>query len=71
MYGRSALQFGISLIWTEAKNRGFTLVDIVRLMSTKTAKFAGLDSVKGAIKIGNHADFLVFDPNAEFTNFIT
>jgi allantoinase len=65
--GISALQFGISLIWTEAKNRGFTLVDIVRLMSTKTAKFAGLDSVKGAIKIGNHADFLVFDPNAEFT----
>ena len=36
-------------------------------MSTETAKFAGLDSVKGAIKIGNHADFLVFDPNAEFT----
>jgi allantoinase len=65
--GISALQFGISLIWTEAKNRGFTLVDIVRLMSTETAKFAGLDSVKGAIKVDNHADFLVFDPNAEFT----
>jgi len=65
--GISALQFGISLIWTEAKERGFSLVDITRLMSTETAKFAGLDSVKGAIKIGNHADFLVFDPNAEFT----
>jgi len=65
--GISALQFGISLIWTEAKERGFNLVDIVRLMSTETAKFAGLDEVKGAIKAGNHADFLVFDPNAEFT----
>ena len=65
--GISALQFGISLIWTEAKQRGFSLVDIVRLMSTETAKFAGLDSVKGEIKIGKHADFLVFDPNAEFT----
>jgi allantoinase len=65
--GISALQFGISLIWTEAKERGFSLVDIARLMSTETAKFAGLDSVKGEIKIGNHADFLVFDPNAEFT----
>lgn len=65
--GISALQFGISLIWTEAKERGFSLVDIVRLMSTKTAEFAGLDSVKGAIKIGNHADFLIFDPNTEFT----
>ncbi len=65
--GISALQFGISLIWTEAKERGFTLVDIARLMSTQTAKFAGLDSVKGEIKVGNHADFLVFDSNAQFT----
>ncbi len=65
--GISALQFGISLIWTEAKERGFTLVDIAHLMSAETAKFAGLDSVKGEIKIGNHADFLVFDANAQFT----
>ncbi|MCJ8318145.1 MAG: allantoinase AllB [Colwellia sp.] len=65
--GISALQFGISLIWTEAKERGFTLVDIARLMSAETAKFAGLDSVKGEIKVGNHADFLVFDPNVQFT----
>lgn len=64
--GISALQFGISLIWTEAKERGFSLVDITRLMSTETAKFAGLDSVKGQIKVGCHADFLVFDPDAEF-----
>jgi allantoinase len=65
--GISALQFGISLIWTEAKERGFSLIDIARLMSKETAKFAGLDSVKGAIKVSNHADFLVFDPNTEFT----
>ena len=64
--GISALQFGLSLIWTEAKERGFTLVDITRLMSTQTAKFAGLDSIKGEIKVGHHADFLVFDPEAEF-----
>jgi allantoinase len=64
--GISALQFGISLIWTEAKERGFSLIDIARLMSSETAKFAGLDSVKGAIKVGNHADFLVFDPKAQF-----
>jgi len=65
--GISALQFGISLIWTEAKERGFSLIDIVRLMSTETAKFAGLESIKGEIKVGNHADFLVFDPNVQFT----
>ncbi|PCH94349.1 MAG: allantoinase AllB [Gammaproteobacteria bacterium] len=65
--GISALQFGISLIWTEAKKRGFSLVDIARLMSSETAKFAGLDSIKGEIKIGNHADFLVFDPDHSYT----
>ncbi len=65
--GISALQFGISLIWTEAKERGFSLVDIARLMSSETAKFAGLHSVKGEIKVGHHADFLVFDPNKAFT----
>jgi len=65
--GISALQFGLSLIWTEAKERGFSLVDIARLMSSETAKFAGLESIKGAIKQGNHADFLVFDPHTEFT----
>ncbi|WP_076416713.1 allantoinase AllB [Shewanella sp. UCD-KL12] len=65
--GISALQFGLPLIWTEAKERGFDLVDIARLMSNETAKFAGLDSVKGQIAVGLHADFLVFDPFKRYT----
>jgi len=59
--GISSLQFGLPLIWTEAKQRGFSLVDLSRLMSLKPAEFAGIDHVKGAIKIGNDADFVVFD----------
>jgi len=68
--GISALQFGLPLIWTEAKARGFSLVDMARLMSSETAKFAGLDSIKGQISVGLHADFLVFDPehSYEITN---
>ncbi len=65
--GISALQFGLPLIWTEAKGRGFTLIDLARLMSAETAKFAGLDAIKGAIKVGNHADFCIFDDNIEYT----
>ncbi len=65
--GISALQFGISLIWTEAKERGFSLIDMARLMSFETAKFAGLDKIKGQIAVGFHADFLVFDPEHSFT----
>jgi len=65
--GISALQFSLPLIWTEAESRGFTLIDLARLMSLETAKFAGLDNIKGKVATGHHADFLVFDPNTEFT----
>lgn len=65
--GISALQFGLSLIWTEAKKQGLTLTDISCLMSTETAKFAGLDKIKGKISVGHHADFAVFDDSESFT----
>lgn len=65
--GISALQFGLPLIWTEAKGRGFSLVDLARLMSYETAKFAGLDKIKGQIAEGYHADILIVDSDASFT----
>ncbi|PCJ48981.1 MAG: allantoinase AllB [Gammaproteobacteria bacterium] len=65
--GISALQFGLPLIWTEARQRDFTLEDISKLMSLETAKFAGLDKIKGKIAEGYHADLLVFDEQASFT----
>jgi allantoinase len=36
-------------------------------MAYETAKFAGLDSIKGQIAVGHHADFLIFDDSASFT----
>lgn len=64
--GISALQFGLPLIWSEAKQRGFELFEISRLMSFETAKFAGLDKIKGKISVGYHADFLIFDLQSNF-----
>jgi allantoinase len=63
--GISALQFGLPLIWTEAKQRGFTLSDISHLMSTATAEFVGLHDKKGKIAVGAYADILVFDDEKE------
>lgn len=63
--GISALQFGLPLIWTEAKRQGFSLTEITRLMSFETAKFAGLAHRKGEIAVGKDADFLIFDDKAE------
>ena len=64
--GISALQFSLPLIWTEARERGFTLAEISRLMSLQTAKFAGLATFKGDIRVGFDADFIAFDADAEY-----
>jgi len=64
--GISALQFGLPLIWTEAKTRGYQLTHLAHWMSAQTAKFIGLDHVKGQIKVGYHADFVVFDDAKEY-----
>lgn len=63
--GISGLQFGLSLMWTEAKTRGMSLSALVLLMSTRNAEFIQRPD-KGAISIGRQADLVVFDPEASF-----
>ncbi|MFI6772316.1 allantoinase AllB [Nocardia sp. NPDC050412] len=63
--GISSLQLGLSAVWTEARLRGFTLVDIAHWMSRAPAEHAGLRR-KGAIEVGYDADFCVFAPGDAF-----
>jgi allantoinase len=53
-------------MWTEARRRGFTLGEIARWMAEEPAKLAGFQKRKGKIEAGHDADFVVFDPEAEF-----
>jgi allantoinase len=53
-------------MWTSMRSRGFTLVDLARLMAEKPAELAGLQGRKGRIAPGYDADFVVFDPSEEF-----
>ena len=62
--GISSVQFGLPLMWTEAKKRGFTIQDIVQLMSKNPAKLAKLDNRKGCLRPNFDADFVVWDPLA-------
>ncbi|WP_343235075.1 allantoinase AllB [Streptomyces sp. SID10853] len=64
--GISSLQLGLPAIWTAARERGHTLDDVVRWMSTAPAALAGL-SAKGAIEAGRDADFAVLAPDDTFT----
>jgi allantoinase len=64
--GISSLQFGLSLIWTEARQRGYRIEQIVEWMATRPAVFAGLGERKGRIAVGYDADFCVFDDAADY-----
>jgi allantoinase len=58
--GVSGLQLALPVVWTEAAQRGHTLVDIARWMSAGPARLAGLTGKKGAIAARCDADFVVF-----------
>ena len=63
--GISSLQFGLPIIWAEAKLLGLSLEQVIEWMATKPAEFVGLGLTKGRLSIGYDADFIVFDEMAE------
>ncbi|MDQ1015164.1 allantoinase AllB [Streptomyces afghaniensis] len=65
--GISGLQLSLAAVWTEARERGHGLEDVVRWMSTRTSELVGLDDRKGAIAAGRDADFAVLAPDETFT----
>ena len=63
--GISSIQFGLPLVWTHARERGFDLADVARWMSASPARLAGL-AAKGAIAPGYEADLVAFAPDERF-----
>jgi cytosine/adenosine deaminase-related metal-dependent hydrolase len=64
--GIASLQLALPLVWTGARARGHTLVELARWMAAAPARLAGLHGRKGAIVAGRAADLVVFDPDAAF-----
>jgi allantoinase len=64
--GISSLSLVLPVMWTEAGGRGFTLTDIARWMAEGPARLAGCEGCKGRIAKNFDADFVVFEPEAEF-----
>ncbi len=64
--GIASLSMALPLMWTEAQRRGFSLSDLLRWMAEKPAELAGCAAQKGKLAPGYDADFVVFDPDAEF-----
>jgi allantoinase len=64
--GIASLSAALAVVHTEASQRGFSLRDIVRWMAEEPAKLAGCEARKGQIASGYDADFVIFEPEAEF-----
>jgi allantoinase len=64
--GIAGLQVGLSAVWTQARQRGIGLTQVIRWMAEHPADLVGLGN-KGRIAVGADADLCVFAPDAEFT----
>ena len=66
--GIASLSVALPVIWTEASRRGFSLTDLSCWMSAAPARLIGFGSQhKGHLAAGHDADFVIFEPQSEFT----
>jgi allantoinase len=64
--GISSLQLTLPVIWSEAADRDFKEIDLVRWMCEGPARLAGLDRRKGTITPGADADLAIWSPESAF-----
>jgi allantoinase len=64
--GIASLQLALPAVWTEARRRGWSLAEVVRLIGSRPAELVGLHGRKGVLAPGADADLVVFDPEAAF-----
>ncbi len=64
--GIASVQLGLPAVWTEARRRGHTLVDVVGWMAERPADLVGLRH-KGRLAVGHDADLCVLAPDESFT----
>jgi allantoinase len=65
--GIASLGLALPVVWSAMQQRGIRLERIGEWMAAAPARLAGLAGRKGTIDAGSDADFVVFDPEAEWT----
>jgi allantoinase len=64
--GISSLQLRLPIIWTEARRRGLSILDLSRWLCFEPARLVNLHHRKGSIAQGQDADLIVWNPDSEF-----
>lgn len=64
--GIASLQVSLPTVWTEARDRGASLVDLAEWLCSGPARLAGIDDRKGTLEPGTDADLVVWNPDASF-----
>jgi allantoinase len=65
--GIASLGLSLPALWTQARERGFTVADLTRWLAEAPAQLAGLGHRKGRLAPGYDADLLIFDPDGRTT----
>jgi allantoinase len=65
--GISSIQLSLAAVWSCAPAHGGTIAHLARWMSERPARLVGIERRKGRIAPGCDADFVVWDPDDEFT----
>ncbi len=64
--GISSLQFRLPIVWTAARERGFSMEHLVEWLCVAPARLVGLDGRKGKLEEGYDADVVIWKPDEEF-----
>jgi len=64
--GIASLQLGLSIVWTGMRARRIALERLATWMCAAPARLLGIPARKGALAPGHDADFVIWDPEAEF-----
>ena len=65
--GIASLQLRLPVVWTEARRRGFSLLDMTRWLCANPARQVSLAPPKGSIMVGSDADLVIWNPDETFT----
>src|SRR5829696_5883927 len=65
--GIASLQLRLPIVWTEARRRGYSLLDVTRWLCANPAQQVSFEPHKGSIAVGHDADLVIWKPDEQFT----